>query len=245
MVISLNEISYDEFKPIIRVDFSLFGRSLIDFKLPVIKLVKNIPNDLKTLIIRDVDVIDLEYKKLGLESYVSFSEDKVYKKYIDNNSLLKALYECSDFNKFYGEGKAKVYLDSYNLILEMTKIEGVTLKEAFEKNIEISHPFNKFIFLIEKLHSLNIVHMDLSLSNIMINSNHEFTPIDFTHINSLSEQSFYSDKEEIKQSLKHYACLIEDLAFSLLRYEDMMKKKEKDQKPDSSDDTEIISCVIL
>jgi len=115
--------------------------------------------------------------------------------------------------------KIKAYDMTLAQYIKENKIEGIQAIEYIDKKID---------FLLDKLHSLNIVHIDLSPYNIVINQLNEVRLIDFElsrFIDSLCEEDF----DDFKTFLHNFNPRNDNLENSiqdLLDYEHQMWKMD-------------------
>jgi TP53 regulating kinase-like protein len=71
------------------------------------------------------------------------------------------------------------YLDESKYAFFMQKIEGLTLKQTIVRDHDTAHVFASLGSILAQLHDLDVVHGDLTTSNILVGADDQVTLIDF------------------------------------------------------------------
>jgi len=178
----------------------------------------------------------------GAEAIIYKSRNKIIKERIKKNYRIKEIDEKIRKFRTKREGNIlkkavfvnvpKVYLvDDKKMIIEMEYIKGVLLKEFINKN-ELSKTLKIFQIIggeILKLHENNIIHGDLTTTNIIIQKKEKPYLIDFG-------LAFISHKAEdkavdlylLKQALTSSFSQISEQAFNIILQAYHINKRSKE-----------------
>lgn len=142
-------------------------------------------------VIIDDECVIKKFKKLA---EIDLPDEEKAKLNIDE----MAQDETAMFNLYYGDGAAKLFYDGDKICIKMTKIEGKTLEAMDESDLQkaMREGVKAFYQMMAKLFSLNIIHADFLLKNIMFYQG-VFFPIDITNSDAKTYESNLSIMQNI------------------------------------------------